>query len=39
MPRREAMLYKGPTRLLSIDAVEPWPAPVRGRDSAVQAVG
>jgi catechol 2,3-dioxygenase-like lactoylglutathione lyase family enzyme len=39
MPGREAMLYNGPTRVLSIDAAEPWPAPLRDRDSAAQAVG
>jgi catechol 2,3-dioxygenase-like lactoylglutathione lyase family enzyme len=39
MPGREALLYKGPTRVLSIDADEPWPAPLRDRHSTAQAVG
>jgi catechol 2,3-dioxygenase-like lactoylglutathione lyase family enzyme len=39
MPGREARLYNGPTKVLYIDADEPWPAPLRSRDSAAQAVG
>ena len=39
MPRREAMLYNGPTRVISLDPAEPWPAPIGSRDGAAQAVG
>jgi hypothetical protein len=29
MPPREGLLYEGPTKVVSIDAEEPWPAPVK----------
>jgi hypothetical protein len=28
-PSREGLLYEGPTKVLSIDATEPWPAPLK----------
>lgn len=38
-PSRQRMLLQGPRTVLCIDAGERWPAPLRSKDSAAQAVG
>ena len=39
MPKRDGLLYDGPTKLLRIGADEPWPVPLREGKGSTEAVG